>query len=90
MKRTSRQKRSQKTFVIDGNMYRESDFPETLSGDGPGISTPAFWQSVTLEEFDEVWRTGCLNTELCARLWRFLDRQDPPPKLLRIYVRAAQ
>jgi hypothetical protein len=70
---------------IDGVLYSQSE----IAGLSGPMSTPRFWQSVSEAEFDEICKTSCLNAELCARLWRFLDRQGPPPKRLMILIQTS-
>jgi hypothetical protein len=58
--------------------------------DENGVKIPArFWKSVTQKEFTEVCENSELSAELCARLWRMLDRQDTPPDGLIVRLNAA-
>jgi hypothetical protein len=50
---------------------------------------PRFFKSLTDEEAAQVVTTSRLTPELCARLWRMLDRQDEPPTSMTLYANSA-
>jgi hypothetical protein len=46
-----------------------------------------FWKHITAEGFRGIYENnGCLNAELCARLWRIEDRQSEPPQSLEVLI----
>lgn len=48
-----------------------------------------FWGKIPFEDARRIIRTGKLNAEECALVWRMVDRNDPPPKELTVLVRQA-
>jgi hypothetical protein len=57
----------------------------------PLIIPPQFWGTLTMAEAAELFSTGELNAELCARVWHMTDRQGPPPQGgVKVWVKKAE
>jgi hypothetical protein len=72
-----------------GAAYRASPLQEQYTMSDEPVRIPReFWgPSLTKDEFNEIVETSCLNAEQCARVWRMLDRQDPPPDGMKILIK---
>jgi hypothetical protein len=50
---------------------------------------PAFWKSLSTEEFRQICETSELSAEQCAKVWRMLDLQGEPPDGAGVMVNSA-
>lgn len=53
--------------------------------DGTDIP-PAFWKTLTKEEFLGICKNSELNRRLCRRLWAMEGRTDKPPRKLMVLL----
>lgn len=63
------------TFVADDD--REFDLP---------VVWGEWFDQLSAKGKEHLWQTGTLNRKQCRALWKYLERSDPVPRLLRIYV----
>jgi hypothetical protein len=54
------------------------------------VIPPKFWATLTPLEFSNVFIDDGLNAELCVRLWHMMDRQDAPPRHLKVWIKKAE
>lgn len=49
-----------------------------------------FWDKIPFADAQRIIRTGKLNAEECALVWRMVDRNDEPPQEMTVLVREAR
>ena len=60
-----------------------------MTSDREFLIPPRFFKTLTDEEAVQMVKTSRLTRELCARLWRMLDRQEEPPAEIMLYANTA-